>query len=110
MSSKRTFIRRRFVKATVQPMSESADDPEKTPSTTEAEQKEEGMVLAEGWIRIAAVSIAALLLTVLGLLQASGVIDLFPFGEGWTVQWLVFVVIALLLVSVGLWTWRSERL
>lgn len=89
-------------------MSDSANDPEKTPSTTEEEQREEGKALAQGWLRVATVSIAALLLTVLGLLQATGLIDLFPFGEGWTVQWLVFVLIAVVLVSVELWTWKSD--
>ena len=91
-------------------MSDPADDPEKTPSTTVEEQREEGKMLAKGWLRIASVSIFALLLTVVGLLQATGVIDLFPFGEGWTVQWLVFVLLAIVLVSVELWTWRSSRL
>lgn len=91
-------------------MSDASEDPEKTPSTTEAEQRTEGMTIARGWLRVASISIFALLLAVVGLLQASGFVDLFPFGDGWTVQWLVFVLIAAILVGIELWTWRSRRL
>ncbi|MDZ5812643.1 hypothetical protein U4E84_14945 [Halorubrum sp. AD140] len=88
-------------------MSDSTEDPEKTPSTTEAEQREEGEVVAKGLIRTAAISIFSVLLLVVGLLQATGYVDLFPFGEG-IIQWLVFVLLGLILVSIGLWSWRSE--
>lgn len=89
-------------------MSDPGEDPEKTPSTTEAEQREEAEVLAKGWIRVAAVSIFAVVLTVVGLLQAGGLVDLFPFGEEWTVEWLVFVLLAAALVAIELWTWWSD--
>lgn len=90
-------------------MSDPAEDVEQTPATTEEEEREEGKVLAEGWLRVATVSIFALVLTVVGLLQASGFIDLFPFGEEWTLEWLVFVLLAAVLVGIELWTWRSDR-
>lgn len=90
-------------------MSDPGEDPEKTPSTTEEEQREEAEVLAKGWLRVAAVSILATVLTVVGLLQASGLVDLFPFGEDWTVEWLVFVLLAVLLVGIELWGWWSDR-
>lgn len=90
-------------------MSDSTEDPDKRPSTTKEEQKEEGVVLMKGVVRIAGISIFATLLTVVGLLQATGLVDLFPFGEEWTVQWLVFVFLALVLVAVELWS-RSNRI
>ena len=90
-------------------MSDSTRDPDKTPSTTEAEQREEGEALAQGLVRVAGVSIFAILLTVVGLLQATGYINLFPFGEGWTIQWLVFVLLGVILVSIELWSWKSDR-
>jgi len=65
-------------------------------------------VVAKGFIRVAAVSIVATLLIVVGLLQATGLISLFPFGQEWTVQWLVFVLLGVVLVAVGIWSWRSE--
>lgn len=89
-------------------MSDSTDDPDKTPSTTEEEQAEEGKALAQGVLRVGAVSIAALLLTIVGLMQATGMIDLFPFGDDWTVEWLVFVLLAIVLVAAELWTWKSD--
>ena len=89
-------------------MSDPGEDPERTPSTTEAEQREEAEVLAKGWLRVAAVSILAVVLTVVGLLQAGGLIDLFPFGEDWTLEWLVFVLLAAVVVAVELWGWLSE--
>lgn len=103
------FIRIRCVYPVPNLMSDSTRDPDKTPSTTEAEQREEGEVLAKGWIRVAGISILAVLLTVVGLLQATGYVDLFPFGEGWTIQWLVFVLLAVILVSIELWSWKSDR-
>jgi hypothetical protein len=85
-------------------MSDSQKDPDKTPSTTEAEQRKEGEVVAKGLIRVAGISIVSVLLIVVGRLQATEYIDLFPFGEGWTIQWLVFAVLGLILVSVELWS------
>lgn len=89
-------------------MSDSATDPDETPSTTEAEQREEGEVVAKGLLRVAGISIVSTLFVVVGLLQATEYIDLFPFGDGWTVQWLVFVLLGLLLVSIEFWSWGSE--
>lgn len=87
-----------------------AEELDHTPSTSEDVQREEAKVLAEGWLRVATVSIFAVLLTVVGLLQASGLVDLFPFGEGWTVEWLLFVVLAVALVAVEAWTWWIDRI
>jgi Ni/Fe-hydrogenase subunit HybB-like protein len=89
-------------------MSDRGEDPEKTPSTTEEEQKEEAEILAQGTLRTGVVSIVALLLLVLGLMQATGMADPFPFGSDWTVEWLVFVLLAVVLVGIELWSWRSE--
>lgn len=87
-------------------MSETHDDPDKTPTTTEEEAKEEGRELFEGGLRVALISIVALVLTMVGFLQATGLVDLFPFGESWTYQWLVFVLLAIAVVAAELWTWR----
>lgn len=89
-------------------MSDPGENPEKTPSTTEEEQKEEGEIILQGALRTGIISIVSLLLIILGLMQATGMIDLFPFGSDWTVQWLVFVLIALVLVGIEVWSWRSE--
>lgn len=89
-------------------MSDKRNEPEKTPSTTESEQREEGEVVAKGFIRVAAVSIAGTLLIVIGLLQATGLGNLFPFGQEWTVEWLVFVLFGVILVSLVLWSWKSD--
>lgn len=89
-------------------MSDPGDDPEETPSTTEAEQREEAEVLAQGTLRTALVSIAALLLITLALMQATGLVDLVPLGDEWALQWLVFLVAAAALVGVELWSWRSD--
>lgn len=92
------------------PADADAEELDRTPSTGEKEQREEAKVLAEGWLRAAAVSIFALLLIVVGLLQASGLVDLFPFGESWTVEWLVFVLLAVAVVAVEAWTWWLDRI
>ena len=90
-------------------MSDSRRDPDKTPSTTKAEQREDGEALAQGLLRVGIVSIFAIVLTVVGLLQATGYVDLFPFGDGWTIQWLVFAFLGVVLVSIELWSWKSDR-
>ena len=89
-------------------MSDPGDDPEGTPSTTEAEQREEAAVLAQGTLRTALVSIVALLLIVLALMQATGLVDLIPLGDEWTLQWLVFLLAAAALVGVQVWSYRSD--
>lgn len=92
------------------PADADAEELDQMPSTGEEEQREEAKVLAEGWLRVAAVSIFALVLTVVGLLQASGLVDLFPFGNDWTVEWLVFVALAVAIVAVEAWTWWIDRI
>lgn len=91
-------------------MSDTTEDPDKRASTTEEEQREEGEVLFQGLVRVAVVSIFATVLIVVGLLQATGLIDLFPFGEEWTFQWLIFVLLALALLSAELWSWKSDQI
>lgn len=87
-------------------MAETHDDPDKTPTTTEEEAREEGKELVEGGLRVALVSIVAVALAAVGLLQATGLVDLFPFGGDWTYKWLVFVLLAAALATAELWTWR----
>lgn len=88
-------------------MSDSTEELDETPTMSEEKAEEEGKKLTQGLIRVAVVSILSLLLITTGLLQASGVVDLFPFGEGWTVQWLVFVLLALILIGIEVWGWKS---
>lgn len=87
-------------------MTETHDDPDQTPTTTEEEAREEGKELLEGGLRVALVSIAALTLAAVGLLQATGLVDLFPFGGDWTYEWAVFVLLAIVIVAAEAWTWR----
>lgn len=87
-------------------MTEAHDDHDQTPTTTEEEAREEGKELLEGGLRVALVSIAALLLAAVGLLQATGLVDLFPFGGDWTYGWAVFVLLAVAIVAAEAWTWR----
>ena len=88
-------------------MSDSSEDLDKTPTTSEEQAEEEGKELAQGVVRIGVISILSLLLITIGLLQATGVVDLFPFGEEWTVQWLVFILLGLILIGIEVWGWRS---
>jgi hypothetical protein len=60
-------------------MSDFDRDPDSEPATTEEEQREEGRVLFQGWIRVAAVSILMLVLLGMGLLYVTGIIDVVPF-------------------------------
>lgn len=90
--------------------SDHDEHPEKAPAQTEHDEREEGKTIATGWVRVGVVSIFATLLTVVALMQASGLIDVLPFGQDWTVEWLVLVLVAAVLVAVELWTWRSRRL
>lgn len=95
-----------YVLADHHTMTEGQNDPDQTPTTTEEEAKEEGKELFEGGLRVALVSIVALVLATVGLLQATGLVDLFPFGGDWTYQWLVFVLLAAVVVAAEIWTWR----
>ena len=88
-------------------MSDSTEDLDGTPTTSEENAEEEGKELAQGGVRVGAISILSLLLIVTGLLQATGVVDLFPFGSDWTVQWLVFVLLAFVLIGIEVWGWKS---
>lgn len=87
-------------------MTETTDDPDKTPTITEEEAREECTELLEGSLRVALVSIVGVALAAVGLLQATGLVDLFSFDVDWTYQWLVFVLLAAALVAAEVWTWR----
>ena len=94
-------------------MSDSTEDPDKTLTTSEEQaakegkEGKEGKELAQGGVRVGVISILSLLLIVIGLLQATGVIDLFPFGSGWTVQWSIFILLAFVLIGIEVWGWKS---
>lgn len=90
-------------------MTETHDDPDKTPTTSEEEAREEGKAMFQRGLRVALISIVSLLLATAGLLQATGLVDLFPFGGDWTYQWLVFVLLAAIIVAAEIWTWRTQR-
>lgn len=88
-------------------MTETYDDHDQTPTMTEEEAREEGKELLEGSLRVALVSIVALSLAAAGLLQATDLVDLFPFGGDWTYEWVVFVLLAVAIVAAEAWTWRE---
>lgn len=92
------------------PADADAEELDQMPSTSEEEQREEAKVLAEGWLGVTAVSIFAVLLIAVGLLQASGLVDLFPFGSNWTVEWFVLVALGMVVVAMVAWTWWNDRI
>ncbi len=94
-------------------MSDSRDEPtEPTETTTESREQaaEETAWMAQNWIRIAVFSILLVVVFTLGLMQATGLIDLLgPFADSEGGQWIAFGVIAAAVAALGVWAWGSSR-
>lgn len=91
-------------------MADRDEEPTETVTETRAQAAEETEWMAQNWIRVAVVSIAALLVLVVGLMQASGLIDLLaPFVDSSEGQWIVFAVLALVVLALGIWAWAAPR-
>lgn len=88
------------------------DEPDKEPTEKPTEDREEaereGQWMARNWLGIAVVSILALLLLALGMMQATGLVDVFgPVADSETGQWAAFGVLALAVLALAGWSWRA---
>lgn len=89
-------------------MDEPNEEPTEKPTNTKAEADREGAWMSRNWIAIATVSILGLLVIAVGLLQATGLIDLFgPIADSPTGRWIAFSVLAAAVIVIGAWSWRS---
>ncbi|WP_265108449.1 hypothetical protein [Halosolutus halophilus] len=89
-------------------MSEPDREPTDKPTNTKAEAKEEDQWMIRNWVGIAAVSIFGLLLLALGMMQATGLVDvLAPFADTEAQQWGVFAVLALGVIALAGWGWSA---
>ncbi|ELY94748.1 MULTISPECIES: hypothetical protein [Natrialba] len=83
-------------------------DPTEKPTRDAEEAKQEGEQMARNWIAVGVVSIFLLLLIVVGLMQATGLVDVFgPIAETQTQQWAAFAVLALIVVALAGWSWTT---
>lgn len=91
-------------------MSDSRDEPTETPTETREQAAEEGAWMAQNWIRVAVVSILLVVVFVVGLMQMTGLMDLFaPIADSEGGQWAAFGVLAAAVAAIGLWAWGSSR-
>ncbi|MDJ1433891.1 hypothetical protein [Halostagnicola sp. A-GB9-2] len=89
-------------------MSEPDREPTEKPTHDVEEAEQEGKGMARNWIGVAVVSIFTLLAIVIGMMQATGVVDVFaPFAETETQQWGIFFVIALAVIALAAWSWKE---
>ncbi|WP_049921512.1 hypothetical protein [Halopiger djelfimassiliensis] len=89
-------------------MSDPDREPTEKPTNTKTEAKQEDQRIIRNWVGIAVVSILALWLLVIALMQATGVMDVFgPIADTQTQQWAVFAVLVLVVVALAGWSWRS---
>lgn len=89
-------------------MEEPDEDAIEEPTTSEEQAEREATWMVKEWTTIAAISILLLLVLVLGLMQATGVVDLLaPVVDTEIGQWAVFVVIALVVLAIFLWSRRG---
>ncbi|WP_306052888.1 hypothetical protein [Natronococcus wangiae] len=89
-------------------MEKPDQEPTEKPTEDRAEAEQEGKWMARNWIGIAVVSILALLLLVVGLMQATGLMDVFaPVADSQVGQWVAFGVLALVILGLAGWSWRA---
>ncbi|QFU81406.1 hypothetical protein [Natronorubrum aibiense] len=89
-------------------MSEPDREPTETPTTDKSEAKADTKSMARNWLGIAVVSILALLVLTLGMLQWTGLVDVFaPIAETEGQQWGAFFVLALVVIVLGGWSWKA---
>ncbi|WP_394739507.1 hypothetical protein [Natronococcus roseus] len=89
-------------------MDEPDEEPTEKPTNDREEAEREGKWMARNWIGIAVVSILALLLLAVGMMQATGLVDVFaPVADSETGQWAAFGVLALAVLAIAGWSWRA---
>lgn len=87
-------------------MSDSRPD---DPTEVAGDDHQQASEMQRSWLRIGVVSIAAMLLLALGMMQATGLVDLLsPFVDSEIGQWLVFVILAVVVGAVAVWSWRTS--
>lgn len=85
-----------------------SEDPTETPTEDQQQAKAEGQVQAKNWVRIAVFATFGTFLLALGLLQATGMIELFaPVVDSQAGQGLVFVALAAIVFGLGAWSWST---
>ena len=85
-----------------------SEDPTETPTEDREQAKAKGEVQAKNWLRIAVFATFGTFLLALGLLQATGMIELFsPVVDSQAGQGLVFVVFAAVVFGLGAWSWST---
>ena len=89
-------------------MSEPDREPTDKPTHDREEAEHEGQWMARNWLAIAAVSILGVLLLAVGMLQATGPVDVFaPIAETETQQWGVFGVLVVAWLALVGWSWNA---
>ncbi|TYL38564.1 hypothetical protein CV102_12255 [Natronococcus pandeyae] len=89
-------------------MDEPDQEPTEKPTEDREEAEREGKWMARSWVGIAVVSILGLLLLVIGMMQATGLVDVFaPVADSETGQWAAFGVLALVVLAIAGWSWRA---
>ena len=89
-------------------MSEPDREPTDKPTHNREEAEHEGQWMARNWIGIAIVSIFGLLLLMVGVMQATGLMDVFaPVAETETQQWAAFGVLVLVWRARAGWSWNA---
>ena len=85
-----------------------SEDPTETPTEDKEQAKAKGEVQAKNWLRIAVFATFGTFLLALGLLQATGMVELFaPVVDSGIGQGLVFVALALVVFGLGVWSWST---
>ncbi|MFC4989748.1 MULTISPECIES: hypothetical protein [Saliphagus] len=91
-------------------MSDSRDDPTETTTESREQAAEESAWMVQNSIRIGVFSILLVVVFTLGLMQATGLVDvLAPIADSETGQWIAFGVLAAAAAALGVWAWGSSR-
>lgn len=86
-------------------MEEPDEDAIEEPTTSEEQAEREATWMMKEWTTIGTISILVLLVVVLGLMQATGLVDLVaPVADTEIGQWSVFVAIVLITLAIFVWS------
>jgi hypothetical protein len=89
-------------------MEEPDEDAIEEPTTDTQQAEKEATWMVKEWTTIGVISILVLVILAIGLLQATGVIDLLaPIVDTETGQWSVFGALVLIVVAIFLWSRRG---
>ncbi|WP_331232484.1 hypothetical protein [Natronorarus salvus] len=89
-------------------MEEPDEEAVEEPTTSEEQAEREATWMAKEWASIGVISILAVVLVALALLQLTGVVDLLaPIADTEIGQWSAFAVLALVVLAIFLWSRRG---